>query len=117
MPQLLNGEPVSILYDPISSVSFVSVSAIGHFKLAISQGHYFGTLSVPTLPSQGLPSSFTSVCEFSLGQDINCDIVLGMNRIGLCHAAMMDGLVEFHPSSSECYQPLVCRFSVFASLP
>lgn len=108
---------MSVLYDPISPVSLVSVSAVGRLKLAISQGHYFGTLSVPALPSQGLPSSFTSVCEFFLGQDLNCDIVLGMNWIGLCRAAMMDGLVEFHPSSSECYQPLARRFGVFDSLP
>ena len=39
-----------------------------------------------------------------------------MNWIGLCRVAMVDGLVEFHPSSSECYQPFVHRNGVFVNL-
>ena len=108
MSQLLNhGEPVSIWYDPTSPVSFLSASTVGCLKLSTSQGCYSGTLLVPTLPSQKLPSRFTSICKIFIGHNLNHDIVLGMNWIGLCHVVMVDGLVEFHPSSSECNQPLV----------
>ena len=36
MSQLLNGEPVSVQYDPTSPVSFLSASAVGHLKLSTS---------------------------------------------------------------------------------
>ena len=63
---------------------------------------YFAIISVPYLPAHGLPSLFISSIKLSLGFDLECDLVLGINWIGLGWVAMLDGLVDFHPSSPEC---------------
>ena len=53
------------------------------------------------LPLQGLPLSFISSIEVSLDPILDCDLVLGMDWVGVCHVAMLDGRVEFHSMSPE----------------
>ena len=53
------------------------------------------------LPSQGLPLSFISSIEVSLDPILDCDLVLGMDWIGLCCDVMLDGIVEFDSMSPE----------------
>ena len=43
------------------------------------------------LPSQGLPLSFISFIEVSLDPKLDCDLVLGMDWVGLCCDVMLDG--------------------------
>ena len=62
---------------------------------------YSATISVLALLASRLPSIFTSV-KLLLGYDLDCDLVLGMNWIGLCRVVILDGSVDFLPSSPEC---------------
>ena len=45
--------------------------------------------------------SFISSIEVSLDPILDCDLVLGMDWVGVCHVAMLDGRVEFHSMSPE----------------
>lgn len=103
MSILLNGHSVSFRYDPISPGSFVSVSAVVNLGLLHNwRNSYSVIISVPALPS-----TFTSSIEVSLDPSLDCDLVLGMNWIGLCRVAMSDGMVEFDPMSPECGRKLI----------
>ena len=62
------------------------------------------SLSVPVLPSHGLPSFFTFSVKEVLQHNLDCDLVLGINWVGLRCAAMSDGLVDFPVTSPECCQ-------------
>ena len=58
---------------------------------------YSVTISVLALLASRLPSIFTSVKLL-----LDHDLVLGMNWIGLCRVVILDGSVDFLPSSPEC---------------
>ena len=105
MSLLLNGLHVSFQYDLTSSRSFVSASVAVNLNLESNwQNSYLAIISVPALPSHGLPSFFTSSVEVILQHNLDCNLVLGMNWVGLCCTAMSDGLVDFPTTSPECCQ-------------
>ena len=101
MSQLLNvnGHPVSVQYDLLLQESHVSRFAAACLGVSISCPQVL--ISVPALPSRKLPSIFTSVVDVTIDDSLICEVVLGMNWVGLCRAAMMGGLVEFLDSSPE----------------
>ena len=101
MSQLLNvnGHPISVQYDLLLQESRVSRFAAARLGVSISCPQVL--ISVPALPSCNLPSFFTSVVDVTIDDSLICEVVLGMNWVGLCRAAMMGGLVEFPDSSPE----------------
>jgi hypothetical protein len=99
MSHLLNGTVTSFVYDESSAFSSISVHLVARLRLSVDHGSCFASVSVPTVDSV-----FTSVLQFVVTPDLECDAVLGLDWIGLCRAVMIDGLTVFPSSSVESTQ-------------
>ena len=78
-----------------------------HFRLSLCtllhvfdyHGSSSASVSVPSVDSV-----FTSVLQFVVTPDLECDAMLGLDWIGLCQAAMIDSLTVFPSLSVESTQ-------------